>query len=48
MFAKYLRDPEATIKAYNAEGYLKTGDIARREGNHHFIVGCTATKIKTV
>lgn len=39
MFAKYLRDPEATAKAHNAEGYFKTGDIARREGNHHFIVG---------
>ncbi|TID22200.1 fatty-acyl-CoA synthase [Venturia nashicola] len=39
MFAKYLRDPEATAKAHNAEGYFKTGDIARREGNHHFIIG---------
>lgn len=39
MFAKYLRDPEATAKAHNAEGYFKTGDIARREGSHHFIIG---------
>jgi malonyl-CoA/methylmalonyl-CoA synthetase len=39
MFAKYLRDPEATAKAHDAEGYFKTGDIARREGDNHFIIG---------
>lgn len=39
MFAKYLRDPEATAKAHNPEGYFKTGDIAQREGNHYFIIG---------
>ncbi|KAF2436191.1 putative AMP-binding enzyme [Tothia fuscella] len=39
MFSKYLRDPEATAKAHDEEGYFKTGDIARREGKYYFIIG---------
>jgi long-subunit acyl-CoA synthetase (AMP-forming) len=26
MFSKYLRDPEATANAHDADGYFKTGD----------------------
>ncbi|KAF2399458.1 acetyl-CoA synthetase-like protein [Trichodelitschia bisporula] len=39
MFSKYLRDPEATANAHDANGYFKTGDIARREGKYYWIVG---------
>ncbi|KAK2745916.1 putative NRPS-like protein biosynthetic cluster [Myotisia sp. PD_48] len=39
MFSKYLYDEEATAKAHDEEGFYKTGDIARREGKNHFIVG---------
>ena len=36
---RYLFDQDATAKAHNAEGYFKTGDIARRDGPHYFILG---------
>lgn len=39
MFSKYLHDPEATAKAHDEDGYFRTGDIARREGNYFYIVG---------
>ncbi|KAF2709393.1 acetyl-CoA synthetase-like protein [Pleomassaria siparia CBS 279.74] len=39
MFSKYLYDPEATAKAHDEDGYFRTGDIARREGNYYWIVG---------
>lgn len=39
MFSKYLFDEEATMKALDGEGYFKTGDIARREGDFYFILG---------
>ena len=32
-------DAEATEKAHDEDGYFKTGDIARREGNKYFILG---------
>ncbi|OAL34549.1 hypothetical protein AYO20_06179 [Fonsecaea nubica] len=39
LFSKYLFDKEATAKALDADGYFKTGDIARREGKYYFILG---------
>ncbi|KAL4945272.1 hypothetical protein BDV06DRAFT_219526 [Aspergillus oleicola] len=39
MFSKYLHDPAATRAAHDDEGYYKTGDIARREGDNYFILG---------
>lgn len=36
---RYLFDDEATARAHNAEGYFKTGDIAKRQGSHYFIIG---------
>ena len=39
MFSKYLRDPEGTAKAHDRDGYFRSGDIARREGNYYFIIG---------
>ncbi|KAG0650550.1 Malonyl-synthetase [Hyphodiscus hymeniophilus] len=39
MFSKYLFDADVTAQAHDADGYFKTGDIARREGKHYFIVG---------
>ena len=32
-------DAEATEKAHDEDGYFKTGDIARREGDKYFILG---------
>ncbi|OAP55195.1 hypothetical protein AYL99_10895 [Fonsecaea erecta] len=39
LFSKYLFDREATRNALDADGYFKTGDIARREGKYYFILG---------
>ncbi|KAL8865396.1 MAG: hypothetical protein Q9198_009345 [Flavoplaca austrocitrina] len=39
MFSRYLFDEEATRNALNKDGYFKTGDIARREGDMYWIQG---------
>lgn len=39
MSPRYLYDPVATAAAFTPDGYYKTGDIARREGNYYFILG---------
>ncbi|KAK5943762.1 hypothetical protein PMZ80_004771 [Knufia obscura] len=45
MFSKYLFDQEATKKALNSDGYFKTGDIARREGDMYWIMGRASVDI---
>jgi acyl-CoA synthetase (AMP-forming)/AMP-acid ligase II len=35
----YYRAPELTAKAIDSEGWFNTGDLARFEGDHLFIVG---------
>lgn len=39
MFLRYHQDPQATLDAFTAEGYYKTGDIGRRQGSSWFILG---------
>jgi malonyl-CoA/methylmalonyl-CoA synthetase len=39
MFSKYLFDEEATRNILDEDGYFKTGDIARKEGDFYFIQG---------
>ena len=39
MSNRYLFDHDATAKAHDSEGFFKTGDIARREGQYYFILG---------
>lgn len=39
LFSKYLFDEKATREVIDDEGYFKTGDIARREGQYYFIQG---------
>ncbi|KAK4552276.1 hypothetical protein LTR86_010446 [Recurvomyces mirabilis] len=39
MFSKYLHKPAATLAAHDSEGYFKTGDICRKEGEFFFIIG---------
>ncbi|KAJ5924499.1 hypothetical protein N7466_008686 [Penicillium verhagenii] len=39
MFSKYLNDEKATSEAHDKDGYFKSGDIARQEGNYFFILG---------
>jgi malonyl-CoA/methylmalonyl-CoA synthetase len=39
MFSKYLNDPAATARAHDADGYFRTGDIARRKGQYFYIIG---------
>lgn len=34
-----MYDDEATRKAHDEEGYYRSGDIARREGNYYWILG---------
>jgi malonyl-CoA/methylmalonyl-CoA synthetase len=45
MFSKYLDDPKATKEAHTADGYYRTGDIARREGKYYFITGRASVDI---
>lgn len=45
MFSKYLHDPEATANAHDADGYFKSGDVARRQGKYYFIVGRASVDI---
>ncbi|TKA58711.1 hypothetical protein B0A55_11998 [Friedmanniomyces simplex] len=45
MFSKYLFDPEATAAAHTEDGYYRTGDIARREGEHYWIMGRASVDI---
>ncbi|PGG96863.1 hypothetical protein AJ79_09425 [Helicocarpus griseus UAMH5409] len=45
LFSKYLFDPDATAKVHDADGYFKTGDIARREGDYYFIMGRASVDI---
>lgn len=42
---RYLFDKPATQAAHDAEGWFRTGDIARREGNYYFIVGRASVDI---
>ncbi|KAK2782965.1 putative NRPS-like protein biosynthetic cluster [Onygenales sp. PD_12] len=39
MFSKYLFDETATANAHDADGFYKTGDLARREGKNYYILG---------
>lgn len=45
MFSKYLFDHEATRAAHTEDGYYKTGDIARREGDWYWIMGRASVDI---
>lgn len=36
---RYLNDEKATIQAHDKDGYFRSGDIARREGDYFFILG---------
>ncbi|KAH0368993.1 acetyl-CoA synthetase-like protein, partial [Aureobasidium melanogenum] len=45
MFAKYLGDKEATINAHDEDGWFKTGDIARRDGDYYTIIGRASVDI---
>ncbi|RFU26561.1 hypothetical protein B7463_g9774, partial [Scytalidium lignicola] len=45
MFSKYLFDDDITAQAHDADGYFKTGDIARRKGTYYFIVGRASVDI---
>ncbi len=38
MFAGYLRDPERTAEALTPDGWLRTGDLARRDGDGVYTV----------
>ncbi len=39
MASRYLFDPVATANAHDADGFFKTGDIARKVGRYYFILG---------
>ena len=45
MFSKYLHDKEATRGAHDAEGWFRTGDICRKEGDYYFIIGRASVDI---
>ena len=38
-FSHYLHDHEATMKTLDDDGFFKTGDVGRREGEYYFILG---------
>ncbi|KAL4744380.1 hypothetical protein BDW72DRAFT_199653 [Aspergillus terricola var. indicus] len=37
--ARYMFDPQATAAAFTADGWYKTGDVAKRQGDYFFILG---------
>ncbi|KAL2067354.1 hypothetical protein VTL71DRAFT_1779 [Oculimacula yallundae] len=39
MFSKYLYDDGATNAAHDDDGFFRTGDIARRQGDYYWIMG---------
>ncbi|UPL03013.1 hypothetical protein LCI18_013947 [Fusarium solani-melongenae] len=39
MFTRYLQNPKATAESFTPDGWFKSGDIARREGEYYFILG---------
>ncbi|KAJ5781022.1 hypothetical protein N7457_006182 [Penicillium paradoxum] len=39
MFTEYMYDSEATAAAFTPNGFYRTGDIARKEGDYYFILG---------
>ena len=39
MFSKYLFDEQATRDTLDKEGFFRTGDIARKDGDYYFIQG---------
>lgn len=45
LLSRYLMEPETTKNAHDDDGWYKTGDIARREGNFYFIVGRASVDI---
>lgn len=45
MISKYLSDKQATLSAFDSNGYFKTGDIAHKEGDYYFIEGRASTDI---
>lgn len=45
MFSKYIFDPDATAKAHTEDGFYKSGDIARREGQYYWIMGRASVDI---
>jgi malonyl-CoA/methylmalonyl-CoA synthetase len=45
LFNKYLADEAATRDILDEEGYFKTGDIARKEGDFYFIEGRASVDI---
>ena len=38
VFSHYLHDHEATVNTLDDDGFFKTGDVGRREGQHYFIL----------
>lgn len=45
MFSKYIFDPAATAAAHDKNGYYKSGDIARCEGEYYYILGRASVDI---
>jgi malonyl-CoA/methylmalonyl-CoA synthetase len=45
MFSRYIFDPAATAAAHDEDGYYKSGDIARREGEYYYILGRASVDI---
>ena len=45
MFSKFLFDSEATRASHTPDGYYKTGDIAKKEGEYYWILGRASVDI---
>lgn len=39
MFTRYLQNADLTANSFTPDGWYKSGDIARREGDYYFILG---------
>lgn len=45
MFSHFLFDKDATAASHTKDGFYKTGDIARKEGDYYFIMGRASVDI---
>jgi malonyl-CoA/methylmalonyl-CoA synthetase len=42
---RYLHNPDATAASFDEDGYYRSGDIGRREGDYYFIMGRASVDI---
>jgi len=45
---RYIFNEEATKNAFTVDGFYKTGDVGRREGDYYYVMGRASVDRKQV